>query len=128
MNMLKRLFVSKSELMIGIGFSLIGFFAGSTIIRNSYNNEIPFESPQEVKESESEASLDQSFLESEKPNNVAKTEDTDIKLLQDKNLPKAPSSSVNEFTSLSQEEKNCIIWKNAYPEAAYKLKQGDSCY
>lgn len=114
--------------MIGIGFSLIGFFVGSTIIRNSYNIEIPFESPQEVTESESEASLDQSFLESQKPNNVAKTEDTDIKLLQDKNLPKAPSSSVNEFTSLSQEEKNCIIWKNAYPEAAYKLKQGDSCY
>ena len=114
--------------MIGIGFSLIGFFAGSTIIRNSYNNEIQLESLQEVTESESETSWDQSFVESEKPNNVAKTENTDIKPLQDKNLPKAPSSSVNEFTSLSQEEKNCIIWKNAYPEAAYKLKQGDSCY
>ena len=128
MNMLKGLSVSKIELIIGVGFSLVGFFAGSTIIRNSYNNEIQLESLQEVTESESETSWDQSFLESEKPNNVAKTEDTDIKPLQDKNLPKAPSSSVNEFTSLSQEEKNCIIWKNAYPEAAYKLKQGDSCY
>ena len=126
--MLKGLSVSKIELIIGIGFSLVGFFVGSTIIRNSYNNEIQLESLQEVTESESETSWDQSFLESEKPNNVAKTEDTDIKPLQDKNLPKAPSSSVNEFTSLSQEEKNCIIWKNAYPEAAYKLKQGDSCY
>ena len=128
MNMLKRLFVNKIELIIGIGFSLIGFFAGSTIIGNLYNNEMQLESPQEVTESESEAPLDQSFLESEKPNNIVKTEDVDIKLLQDENLPKAPSSSVNEFTSLSQEEKNCIIWKNAYPEAAYKLKQGDSCY
>ena len=128
MNMLKGLSVSKIELIIGIGFSLVGFFAGSTIIRNSYNNEIQLESLQEVTESESETSWDQSFVESEKPNNVAKTENTDIKPLQDKNLPKAPSSSVNEFTSLSQEEKNCIIWKNAYPEAAYKLKQGDSCY
>ena len=126
--MLKGLSVSKIELIIGIGFSLVGFFAGSTIIRNSYNNEIQLESLQEVTESESETSWDQSFVESEKPNNVAKTENTDIKPLQDKNLPKAPSSSVNEFTSLSQEEKNCIIWKNAYPEAAYKLKQGDSCY
>ena len=128
MNKLERLFVSKVELIIGIGFSLIGFFAGSTIIGNLYNNEMQLESPQEVTESESEAPLDQSFLESEKPNNIVKTEDVDIKLLQDENLPKAPSSSVNEFTSLSQEEKNCIIWKNAYPEAAYKLKQGDSCY
>ena len=128
MNMLKGLSVSKIELIIGIGFSLVGFYAGSTIIRNSYNNEIQLESLQEVTESESETSWDQSFVESEKPNNVAKTENTDIKPLQDKNLPKAPSSSVNEFTSLSQEEKNCIIWKNAYPEAAYKLKQGDSCY
>ena len=36
--------------------------------------------------------------------------------------------SVDDFTDLSQEEKNCVIWKNAHPEAAYKLKQGDACY
>ena len=73
MNMLKGLSVSKIELIIGIGFSLVGFFAGSTIIRNSYNNEIQLESLQEVTESESEASLDQSFLESEKPTKCKQT-------------------------------------------------------
>ncbi len=127
--MLKKLrSANRIELLVGIGFSLVGFSIGSTLIGNTFNSEIQLDSPQEVTQSESKPYLDESFLDRENPNSVSKSEATDAKPLQDENLPAITSSSESEFTSLSQEEKNCVIWKNAYPEAAYKLKQGDACY
>ena len=128
--MLKNLrSVNRIELLVGIGFSLIGFYVGSTLIGNQFHSEIQLDSPQrEVTQSESKPYLEESFLDRETHNSVEKSQAADVKLLQDKDLPATPSSPVDEFTSLSQEEKNCVIWKNAYPEAAYKLKQGDACY
>ena len=128
--MLKNLrSVNRIELLVGIGFSLIGFYVGSTLIGTQFHSEIQLDSPQrEVTQSESKPYLEESFLDRETHNSVEKSQAADVKLLQDKDLPATPSSPVDEFTSLSQEEKNCVIWKNAYPEAAYKLKQGDACY
>ena len=128
--MLKKLrSVNRIELLVGIGFSLIGFYLGSTLIGPQFHSEIQLDSPQrEVTQSESKPYLEESFLDRETHNSVEKSQAADVKPLQDKDLPATPSSPVNEFTSLSQEEKNCVIWKNAYPEAAYKLKQGDACY
>ena len=127
--MLKRLrSANRIELLVGIGFSLVGFLIGSTLIGNTFNSEIQLDSPLEVTQSESKPYMGESLLESENPNSVAKPQVIDAQPLQDKNLPAMSSSPENEFTSLSQEEKNCVIWKNAYPEAAYKLKQGDACY
>ena len=127
--MLKRLRpANKIELLVGIGFSLVGFLMGSTLIRNTFNSEIYLDLPQEVTQPDPKPNLDKSILDGENPNSTVKSQATDVKPLQTKELPAISPSPVNEFTSLSQEEKNCIIWKNAYPEAAYKLKKGDSCY
>ena len=127
--MLKRLRpANRIELSVGIGFSIVGFLMGSTLIRNTFKSEIHLDSPQEVTQPDSKPYLDQSILDSENSNSTVKSKTTDVKPLQNKKQPAISPSPVNEFTSLSQEEKNCIIWKNAYPEAAYKLKKGDSCY
>ena len=127
--MLKRLRpANRIELLVGIGFSLVGFLIGSTLIRNTFNSEIYLDLPQEVTQPDPKPNLDKSILDGENPNSTVKSQATDVKPLQNKELPAISPSPVNEFTSLSQEEKNCIIWKNAYPEAAYKLKKGDSCY
>ena len=119
--------ITRLELLIGIGFSLIGFTIGSLLIGNTLNSKIQLDSPKEISEPAykpyfSELSPDNKNLTLPKPQVEG------IKQLQKKDQQPASSSPVNEFTSLSQEEKNCVIWKNAYPEAAYKLKQGDSCY
>jgi hypothetical protein len=41
---------NRLELSVGIGFTLIGFFIGSLLIRSTLNNKINLESPQEVSE------------------------------------------------------------------------------
>jgi hypothetical protein len=46
---------NRLELSVGIGFTLIGFFIGSLLIRNTLNNKINLESPQEVSEPVSQA-------------------------------------------------------------------------
>ena len=128
--MLKKLrSANRIEFLVGIGFSLVGFIIGSTLIGHAFKSEIQLESlsPQEETQPESKPYLAESFLDNQKPNSEVKSQETDAKSLQ-KEVPAIPPSPVNEFTSLSQEEKNCVIWKNAYPEAAYKLKQDDACY
>ena len=127
--MLKTLRSTKRiELLVGIGFSCIGFLIGSTLIGHTFKSKIQLESPREVTQPESKPYLAESFLDQENPISAVKQQATDANRLQDKDVPAISPSPVNEFTSLSQEEKNCVIWKNAYPEAAYKLKQGDACY
>lgn len=126
--MLKKLrSANRIELLVGTGFSLVGFLIGSTLIGHTFKSEIQLESPQEETQPDSKPYLAESFLDNQKPNSDVKSQETDAKPLQ-KEVPAISPSPVNEFTSLSQEEKNCVIWKNAYPEAAYKLKQGDACY
>ena len=126
--MLKKLrLANRIELLVGIAFSLVGFLIGSTLIGHAFKSEIRLESPQEETQPESKPYLAESFLDNQKPNSDVKSQEADAKPLQ-KKIPAISPSPVNEFTSLSQEEKNCVIWKNAYPEAAYKLKQGDACY
>jgi hypothetical protein len=118
---------NRIELLVGTGFSLVGFLIGSTLIGHTFKSEIQLESPQEETQPDSKPYLAESFLDNQKPNSDVKSQENDAKPLQ-KEVPAISPSPVNEFTSLSQEEKNCVIWKNAYPEAAYKLKQGDACY
>ncbi|MDB4336210.1 hypothetical protein N9996_01335 [Synechococcus sp. AH-603-M21] len=115
--------LKKLELLVGIGFSLIGFFIGSLLLGNTLNSKIQLDSPKEISDNDSsEISPD-----SEIPN-ASNPQVESVQQLRKKEQKTASSSPSNEFTSLSQEEKNCVIWKNAYPEAAYKLKQGDACY
>jgi len=126
--MLKRLrTVKRLELLVGIGFSLIGFSIGSLLIGNTLNSKTQLDPPSDISEYESKPYLSELSPDSESPN-VSKPQVESIEQLRKKDQQAASSSPVNEFTSLSQEEKNCVIWKNAYPEAAYKLKQGDACY
>ena len=119
--------LKKLELIVGIGFSLIGFFIGSLLMGNTLNSKIQLDSPKEISDNDSRPYLSEIAPDSEIPN-VSNPQVESVKQLRKKEQKTASSSPSNEFTSLSQEEKNCVIWKNAYPEAAYKLKQGDACY
>ena len=119
--------LKKLELLVGIGFSLIGFFIGSLLLGNTLNSKIQLDSPKEISDNDSRHYLSEIAPESEIPN-VSNPQVESVKQLRKKEQKTASSSPSNEFMSLSQEEKNCVIWKNAYPEAAYKLKQGDACY
>ena len=119
--------LKKLELLVGIGFSLIGFFIGSLLFGNTLNSKIQLDSPKEISNNDSRPYLSEISLDSEIPN-ASNPQVESVKQLRKKEQKTASSSPSNEFTSLSQEEKNCVIWKNAYPEAAYKLKQGDACY
>ena len=129
MNMLDRLrLANKTELLVGIGFCMIGFSIGSLVIGNTLKNKVQLDSPQEVTQPESKPYLSELSPESVIPP-VSKPQTTEIQQVPTQDLPPATAASpVDDFSDLSQEEKNCIIWKNAYPEAAYKLKQGDACY
>ncbi len=119
---------NKIELLVGIGFCMIGFSIGSLVIGNTLKDEIQLDSPQEVTQPESKPYLSELSPESVIPP-VSKLQTTERQQVPTKDLPPATAASpVDDFSDLSQEEKNCIIWKNAYPEAAYKLKQGDACY
>ena len=119
--------IKRLELLIGVSFSLIGFTIGSLLIENTLNSKIQLDSPKEISKPAYKP-----YFSKLPPDNknltLPKPQVEGIKQLQEKDHQPASSSPDNEFTSLSQEEKNCVIWKNAYPEAAYKLKQGDSCY
>ena len=119
--------LKKLELLVGIGFSLIGFLIGSLLIGNTLNSKIQLDSPKEISDNDSRPYLSEISPDSEIPN-VSNPQVESVKQLRKKEKQTASTSPSNEFTSLSQEEKNCVIWKNAYPEAAYKLKQGDACY
>ena len=119
--------LKKLELLVGIGFSLIGFFIGSLLLGNTLNSKIQLDSPKEISDNDSRLYSSEISLDSEIPN-ASNPQVESVKQLRKKEQKTASSSPSNEFTSLSQEEKNCVIWKNAYPEAAYKLKQGDACY
>ena len=119
--------LKKLELLVGIGFSLIGFFIGSLLLGNTLNSKIQLDSPKEISDNDSRPYLSEIAPDSEIPN-VSNPQVESVQQLRKKEQQTASSSPSNEFTSLSQEEKNCVIWKNAYPEAAYKLKQGDACY
>ena len=39
-----------------------------------------------------------------------------------------PAPQIIKPRELTKKEKDCQIWRNAFPDAAAKLKQGDSCY
>ncbi len=119
--------LKKLELLVGIGFSLIGFFIGSLLMGNTLNSKIQLDSPKEISDNDSRPYLSEIAPDSEIPN-VSNPQVESVQQLRKKEQQTASTSPSNEFTRLSQEEKNCIIWKNAYPEAAYKLKQGDACY
>ena len=119
--------LKKLELLVGIGFSLIGFFIGSLLMGNTLNSKIQLDSPKEISDNDSRPYLSEIAPDSEIPN-VSNPQVESVQQLRKKEQQTASTSPSNEFTSLSQEEKNCVIWKNAYPEAAYKLKQGDACY
>ena len=119
--------LKKLELLVGIGFSLIGFFIGSLLMGNTLNSKIQLDSPKEISDNDSRPYLSEKSPDIEIPN-VSNPQVESVKQLRKKEKQTASTSPSNEFTSLSQEEKNCVIWKNAYPEAAYKLKQGDACY
>ncbi len=119
--------LKKLELLVGIGFSLIGFFIGSLLMGNTLNSKIQLDSPKEISDNNSRPYLSEIAPDSEIPN-VSNPQVESVQQLRKKEQQTASTSPSNEFTSLSQEEKNCVIWKNAYPEAAYKLKQGDACY
>ena len=119
--------LKKLELIVGIGFSLIGFFIGSLLMGNTLNSKIQLDSPKEISDNDSRPYLSEIAPDSEIPN-VSNPQVESVQQLRKKEQQTASTSPSNEFTSLSQEEKNCVIWKNAYPEAAYKLKQGDACY
>ena len=119
--------LKKLELIVGIGFSLIGFFIGSLLMGNTLNSKIQLDSPKEISDNNSRPYLSEIAPDSEIPN-VSNPQVESVQQLRKKEQQTASTSPSNEFTRLSQEEKNCVIWKNAYPEAAYKLKQGDACY
>ena len=119
--------LKKLELVVGIGFSLIGFFIGSLLLGNTLNSKIQLDSPKEISDNDPRPYLSEIAPDSE-ISNVSKPQVESVQQLRKKEQQTASSSPSNGFTSLSQEEKNCVIWKNAYPEAAYKLKQGDACY
>ena len=119
--------LKKLELLVGIGFSLIGFFIGSLLMGNTLNSKIQLDSPKEISDNNSRPYLSEIAPDSEIPN-VSNPQVESVQQLRKKEQQTASTSPSDEFTSLSQEEKNCVIWKNAYPEAAYKLKQGDACY
>ena len=119
--------LKKMELLVGIGFSLIGFFIGSLLIGNTLNSKIQLDSPKEISDNDSKPYLSEISPDGEIPN-VSNPQVESVKELRKKEQQTASTSPSDEFISLSQEEKNCVIWKNAYPEAAYKLKQGDACY
>ena len=127
-NMLKRLRpANKMELLVGIGFSLLGFSIGSLLIGKTLNSKIQLDSPNEVDKPASKPYWSELSPDGKAPN-VTNPHEEDSKQLLKKDQPSAAPSLDNKFTSLSQEQKNCVIWKNAYPEVAYKLKQGDACY
>ena len=115
------------ELLVGVSFSLVGFFVGSLMIGNTLNSKIQLDSPEEISDNDSRPYLSETSLDGGIPN-ISNPPVESVKQLQNKEKQTASPSPSNRFTSLSQEEKNCVIWKNAYPEAAYKLKQGDACY
>ena len=119
--------LKKLELLVGIGFSLIGFFIGSLLMGNTLNSKIQLDSPKEISDNNSRPYLSEIAPHSEIPN-VSNPQVESVQQLRKKDQQTASTSPSDEFTRLSQEEKNCVIWKNAYPEAAYKLKQGDACY
>ena len=113
--MLERLrLANKTELLVGIGFCLIGFSIGSLVIGNTLKNKIQLDSPQEVTQPESKPYLSDLSPESGIPP-VSKPQTTESQQVPTQDLPPATASPVDDFSDLSQEEKNCIIWKNAYP-------------
>ena len=118
---------SKIELLVGLSIVLIGFLIGSTLIGRTFKGEIQLDS-QDVTQPESKPYMSEPFLDHENANSGLNSQATAAEPMPEKDVQAISPSPVNEFTSLSQEEKNCVIWKNAYPEAAYKLKQGDACY
>lgn len=118
---------NKMELLVGIVFTLLGFSIGSLMIGNTLNSKIQLDSPNEVNKPASKSYWSELSPDSKSPN-ISNTQAEDDKQLSNKDQLSASTSLDNEFTSLSHEQKNCVIWKNAYPEVAYKLKQGDACY
>ena len=127
-NMLERFFPTiRLELLVGVGFSVVGFSIGSLLIGNILNSKIQLDSPKEISEPKFKPYFSE-FSPGSESHNVSNPKVEGIKQSQKKDQQSASSSPADEFTSLSQEEKNCVIWKNAYPEASYKLKQGDACY
>ena len=78
--MLKKLrSANRIELLVGTGFSLVGFLIGSTLIGHTFKSEIQLESPQEETQPESKPYLAESFLENQKPNSDMKSQETDAK-------------------------------------------------
>ena len=109
--MLKRLRpANRMELLVGIGFSLVGFSVGSLLIGHTLNSEIQLDSPKEVSNPESKPYLSELSPDSEYPN-VSNPQAADIKQLENTDQPSG-SSAVKTFKSLSKEQKNCVIWKN----------------
>ena len=91
------------------------------------NSKIQLDSTKEISDNDSRPYLNEKSPDIEIPN-VSNPQVESVQQLRKKEKQTASTSPSNEFTGLSQEEKNCVIWKNAYPVAAYKLKQGDACY
>ncbi len=126
--MLKVLGLTKKrELLVGIAFSVLGFFIGTLAIDGLSSRKVELDSQQEYIQSDDVPYAEVLVPSSDKTKPISEPVPDRIDS-SPKDLPETPSSSWNEFANLSLEEKNCIIWKNAHPEAAYKLKQGDACY
>ena len=124
----KQLMISKRfEFCVGICFLLIGFFAGSNVINSISNGKIKLDRQQESIQPEYVP-----YAEVLEPKNTKRQPFTEeMPALVDSSRAVSgvsPSSKDNEFKNLTREQMNCMIWKNAHPEAAFKLRQGDACY
>ena len=124
----KQLMISKKfELCVGICFLLIGFFVGSNVINSISNGKIKLDRQQESIQPEYVP-----YAEVLEPKNTERQPFTEeMPALVDSSRAVSgvsPSSKDNEFENLTREQMNCMIWKNAHPEAAFKLRQGDACY
>ena len=60
--------LKKLELVVGMGFSLIGFFIGSLLIGNTLNSKIQLDSPKEISDNDSRLYLSEIAPDSEIPN------------------------------------------------------------
>lgn len=52
---------------------------------------------------------------------------TDAEVVPDQNAPELKPAVVPDRSTFTKAE-NCRIWKRTFPEAAARLKPGDSCY
>ena len=115
------------EFCVGICFLLIGFFVGSNVINSISNVKIKLDRQQESIQPEYVP-----YAEVLEPKNSKRQPFTEeMPALVDSSRAASgvsPSSKDNEFKNLTREQMNCMIWKNAHPEAAFKLRQGDACY